>query len=397
VKVLLVHNRYRSAQPSGENAVVEDEAQLLAECGCEVARLELESDAIASWPLYRKATLPGRVVWSQAGYRATRGAICRLKPDVVHFHNTFPLFSPSALWAARRSGIPVVQTLHNFRPLCPAGTFLRKGRICEACLGRAPLPAVRHGCYRGSRLATTPVALMDVLHGALETWRRCVDVFVCVSEFMRSKYVQAGWSADRLVVKYNTVPTPQVPPIAASGGFVCLSRLTAEKGVDVLLEAWGQAFASGQSQLLIAGSGADEAKLRQRAERLRGVTFGGFMPREVAMQALAGAQAAIVPSLCAETFSRVVAEAFSVGVPVIASRIGALPEIIDHGRTGLLVEPASPAALADALRLIADSDVFRRSLGSQARRAFHVRFSPDAGARKLIDLYAAAPARKVTC
>jgi glycosyltransferase involved in cell wall biosynthesis len=387
MRVLVVHNRYRSAQPSGENAVVDEETELLAEHGCDVARLELDSDAIADWSLLRRAALPGRVVWSLSGYRATAEAIRRTRPDVVHFHNTFPLFSPSALWAARRSGTPVVQTLHNFRALCPAATFMRDGRVCESCLGRLPLPAVRHGCYRGSRSATASVALLDGVHAALGTWRRCVDVFVAVSGFMRAKYVQAGWPAGRIVVKYNTVRAPGGEAPERDGRFVCISRLSAEKGVGVLLDAWQQAFPGGDVQLSIVGAGEQEAELRDQAASLPGVEVCGFLPRAATLRVLAGARAAVVPSLSYEGFPRVVAEAFSLGVPVVASRLGSLPEIVEHGRTGLLVEPASPAALAAPLRLLAASGTVRDALGSEARAAFAERFSPERTTRQLVDIY----------
>src|SRR5690348_4746198 len=148
MNVLLVHNRYRTEVPSGEDAVVDDEARLLVQSGCRVTRLEVSSDEIASWPLRKKSTLPVRVVWSREGQRLVRDAIRQTTPDVIHFHNTFPLLSPAVYWTARDSAAAVVQTLHNFRPLCAAATFFRDGAICEKCLGRAPLPGVRHGCYR---------------------------------------------------------------------------------------------------------------------------------------------------------------------------------------------------------------------------------------------------------
>ncbi|MGH3076057.1 MAG: glycosyltransferase, partial [Gaiellales bacterium] len=161
MRVLVVHNRYRSAQPSGENAVVEEETALLREAGAVVELLSVESDDIAGWPAAKRLTLPARVVWSRDGARAVRRAIAGFRPDVVHAHNTFPLLSPAALRAAHGTGVRVVQTLHNFRPLCPAATFLRDGRVCEDCLGRVPIPAVVHGCYRSSRAATLPIAVKD--------------------------------------------------------------------------------------------------------------------------------------------------------------------------------------------------------------------------------------------
>jgi glycosyltransferase involved in cell wall biosynthesis len=390
MRVLLVHNRYRSESPSGENAVVEDEARLLAGAGCLVERLEVSSDEIASWPARRRATLPLRVAWSRAGYSLTESAIRRFRPAVVHFHNTFPLLSPSALWAARRSGAAVVYTVHNFRPLCPAGTFLRDGRVCEECLGRFPFPSVVHGCYRDSRLATSPIAAMDALHRVLRTWQRCVDVFVFPSQFARAKYVEAGWPSAKLVVKYNTTLDDAAGRVDGHAGFACISRLTGEKGVDVLLDAWPRAFPEGSQSLRIVGSGDQEAALRTAACRAAGVDFSGRLGRAETLDVLARSLALVVPSRSYEVFPRVVVEAYALGVPVIGARLGALAEIVEDETTGLLFEPGSAEDLADALERLKASPGLAATLGRNARRAYETRFSPEQTTQRLLAIYDAA-------
>lgn len=389
MRVLLVHNRYRAAQPSGENVSVDTEARLLAENGCEVRRLESESDEIASWPLHKKVTLPIRVVWSREGSQQVHDAICRFRPDVVHLHNTFPLFSPAALWAARQSGVRVIQTLRNFRPLCASGDLLRKQRVCEECLGRNPVPAVIHGCYRDSRLASVPVAAMNALHHFIGTWLKCVDVLITPSEFARSKYVEAGWPPEKLVVKYNTVAGTPLPRHADPKGFVCVSRLSDEKGVDVLLEAWTRAFPDGGEGLQLVGSGDSEARLRIAAAGAPGVSFRGQLPQTDVRQLLARCRAAVVPSLCYETFSRVVGEAFSLGTPVIASRIGALAEIVNDGENGLLIKPGDPRDIARGLTQIATSDELTHTLGRCARGDFEKKFDPAVTTARLLSIYEA--------
>lgn len=386
-KVLVVHNRYRSAQPSGEDAVVQDEARLLAEHGCDVTRLEVESDDIAAWPPYRQAALPLRVVWSREGSNLVRAAIRRYEPEIVHFHNTFPLLSPAVLWAARACGVGVVQTLHNFRALCPAATFLRDGHVCEDCLGRLPWPGVVHGCYRGSRAATAPLALASAAHRLIDTWARCVDVFIAPSEFTRQKYVEAGWQPDKITVKYNTVPDESIERGSGGPDFVCLARLGSEKGIDVLLEAWGEAFPSGEQRLAVVGSGDEELALRHQARELCGVQFVGRVDRVAALRVLANARAAVIPSRCYEGFPRVLVEAYSLGVPVIASRLGALSELVAHLRTGLLFEAGSSSALADALRRFADSPALAARLSDGARRAYETTFGPAPTIEALIRIY----------
>jgi glycosyltransferase involved in cell wall biosynthesis len=388
MRVLIIHNRYRSAQPSGENAVVEEETALLRDAGAAVEVLSVESDDIAGWPLAKRLTLPGRVVWSRAGAGTVRRAIAGFGPDVVHFHNTFPLLSPAALRAAHGVGVRVVQTLHNFRPLCPAATFLRDGRVCEDCLGKVPVPAVVHACYRSSRAATLPIAVKDTLHSAIGTWTSSVDTYITPSEFARSRYVKAGWPPERIVVKYNTAPDPGPPAPTYDGGFLCLSRLYPEKGVDVLLEAWGRAFPEGGARLRIVGSGELDADLRRRAGSLNGVEFTGQLPREEGLRILAEARGLVVPSRWYEVFPRIVAEAYALGIPVVASRLGSLAEIVRDGETGILVDPGDPGDLARALHRLASRPEEARQLGEQARQEYDRNLTPRATVDRLLEIYA---------
>ena len=386
VRVLIVHNRYRSAQPSGENAVVEDEAQLLEEAGCTVRRVETHSDDIARFPLRKRALLPARVVWSRDGYRLTEDAIRDFQPDVVHFHNTFPLLSPAALWAAHRSGVGVVQTLHNFRPLCVSGSFFRDGQVCELCLGRAPLPALVHGCYRGSRAATIPLALKNTVHRSLGTWARCVDVFITPSDFARRKYVEAGWPESKIVVKPNTAPDVGSAKAQWHGSFTYVGRFGVEKGTDILLSAWAEAFPRGGPGLRMIGADADAAG--EGAAEVQGVEFVGQVDRARALALVAGSRALVVPSRLYEVFPRVIVEAYALGVPVIAARIGPLPEIVEHGRTGLVFETGEAIELAQALATLARSDEAAQELGRGARLAYEHKYSPTRTTRELIGIYA---------
>jgi glycosyltransferase involved in cell wall biosynthesis len=394
MRVLVVHNRYRSAQPSGENAVVEEESALLRDAGVTVELVTAESDDIAGWPAAKRLTLPGRVVWSRDGARTVRRAIRGFRPEVVHFHNTFPLLSPAALRAAHGEGVRVVQTLHNFRPLCPAATFLRDGRVCEDCLGRIPVPAVVHGCYRSSRVATLPIAVKDAFHGAIGTWSKAVDTYITPSEFARSRYVKAGWPAERIAVKYNTAPDPGPPEPSYGGGFLCLSRLYPEKGVDVLLDAWEQAFPDGGERLRVVGSGELEAELRRRGERLPGVEFTGQLPREEGLHILREARALVVPSRWYEVFPRIVAEAYALGIPVVASRLGSLAEIVHDGRTGILFAPEDAGGLAEALRRLAGDPAEARRLGREARIEYERNLTPRATVERLLEIYAPARAAR---
>ena len=396
MKVLMVHNRYRSGQPSGENISVDVEARLLSQHGCRVQLLELASDDIARWSVARRLGLAARVVWSREGSRLTESAIQRFRPDVVHFQNTFPLFSPASFWAARRASVPVVHTLRNFRPLCPSGDLLRNHRICQKCVGRLPVPAVIHGCYRDSRLATIPLAAMDALHQSVGTWSRCIDIFITPSEFVRATYLNAGWPHEKFFVKYNTVAEPPRNFHKPRSGFLCVGRLSREKGIDVLLEAWARAFPDGGEGLQIVGSGDQEKQLRRLPRALPAFHFAVNLHAALVTELLGQCRAAIVPSLWHEPFGRAVVEAFSVRTPVIASRMGALPELIADGSNGLLTEAGSPQALASALEIIARSDSLVTRLGRHARASYEMTFNPEATTKRLIGLYTLAIDRSST-
>jgi glycosyltransferase involved in cell wall biosynthesis len=388
MRVLLVHNRYRSAQPSGENVVVDDEAALLADRGVDVVRLERNSDDIAAFRRGERLLLPARVVWSRSGAALVSRTIDGVRPDVVHFHNTFPLWSPAAVRAAKCAGVPVVVTVHNFRLMCAAATFLRDGRICEQCMHtRVPTAAVRYGCYRGSRAASIPVAATIALHRGLGTWKEAVDRLLFPSAFSRDKYLEAGWPPHKLTVKYNTArPSPALGS-RPGRGFVALSRLSVEKGLDVLIDAWRVAFPNGEETLSIIGSGEAENALRAQAGAVAGIRFLGKLPSREALEVLSRARALVVPSRWHEVFGRTVVEAYAAGVPVIASRVGALPEIVEDGRSGLLVDKESVSELASALRRMSEDRQLALTLGEGARDLFARRFAPDPTMRRLLAVY----------
>ena len=231
------------------------------------------------------------------------------------------------------------------------------------------------------------------MHSAIGTWSSAVDTYITPSEFARSRYVKAGWPAERIVVKFNTAPDPGDPRPTYDGGFLCLSRMAPEKGVDVLLDAWGQAFPNGDARLTIIGSGELDAALRARAATLNGVEFTGQLPRERGLEILAASRALVVPSRWYEVFPRIVAEAYALGVPVIASRLGSLAEIIADGETGLHSEPGDATDLARALRALHDDRDLAERLGVGARAEYVRNLSPGATTDRLLEIYSWATGR----
>lgn len=276
MRIVVAHSRYRSAAPSGENRVVDQETTALAALGHEVELFERRSDDIEGWPATRKATLPASVVWNGAARRDLRAELRSSRPDVVHIHNTFPLLSASVLYACRDAGVPVVMTVHNYKLACASGDFFRDGAVCHDCASGLPVGALRHGCYRDSRVATAPVALAAVAHR--RAWRTMVGAYACISAAQRDLLHGVGLPADRVFVRHNMIPARAVVATAKRPEVMYAGRLDAAKGVPVLMSGWDRYLAEagrpGMS-LVIAGSGPLENDVKAWAASRPSVRYVG--------------------------------------------------------------------------------------------------------------------------
>jgi glycosyltransferase involved in cell wall biosynthesis len=374
-RVLVVHNAYQQA--GGEDRVVADEVALLERKGHEVLEMRRDNHDIA---LTGRLQLAADTLWSRRTHREALELLRRGRPDVVHVHNTLPLVSPSLYWACAEAGVPVVQTLHNFRLACPQAMFLREDGVCERCLGQAPWPAVRHGCYRGSRAQTAVVAGMLALHRGLGTWRDKVARYIALNEFCRGKFVQAGLPAGRIVVKPNFADVEPAPAQAPRRDFLFVGRMSPEKGISTLARAWD---GCADLALRVAGTGPSAADIASRA----GVTMLGALAPAAVLGEMRGAQALVMPSIWYENFPRTLVEAFGAGLPVIASRLGAMAELVEHGITGLLFAPGDAADLAAQLRW-ADANPGRMAeMGDNARRRFEQSYTADINYARLVGIY----------
>ncbi|MDX3225339.1 glycosyltransferase [Streptomyces sp. ME19-01-6] len=389
--VLVVHNRYSSAQPSGENRVVDEEVGLLRAAGHRVDVFERRSDDIAARSLFGKAAVPLLVPWNPA-VRAELAARLRTeRPDVVHVHNVFPLLSPAVLAACADAGVPVVATLHNYTQVCPPGTLHRDGRPCTECVGSAAsLPAVRHGCYRNSRLATVPLAVS--LSVNRRRWWSGVERFFCISAAQRDILVRSGMPAERLAVKHNFVPDPGARRAGAGEHLLFLGRLAEAKGVPLLMAAWDEIAADGGVgvPLVIAGAGPLGPEVTAWAAGRDDVRYVGLYDPAQCRQAVARSVAVVAPSMSLETFGLVVAEAMAAGVPAVAAGHGAFAELVEEGVTGLLHRPGEAASLASCMRRITAEPDRNREMGQAARRRYEQGFSPAVGLERLVDEYRTA-------
>ena len=378
LRVLTLHSPYRSGFASGENRVVEEEAALLRMAGHEVTAWEGEATP-------RRSSVAAGVsaIWSVNAARQVEGLIDELQPHVVHVHNLYPLLSPAVIVAANRRAVPTVLTLHNYRLMCPSATLLRDGRTCEACVGRIPWRAVVHRCYRGSAGASAAIALSLAGHRRAGTFDR-VTRFVAVSAFVRRQHVRAGIDERRIIVKPNFA---WAAPVRKTDGeyFLYLGRLSPEKGVDWLPRVWREGALA--HPVLVVGDGPELSRLRRSAPSSF-VCVGNKAPEEVA-ELLTNARALLVPSLSYEGSPRTIVEAYAAGVPVLANRVGAIPEFVEHGVTGFLADVRHSASWLSGVQAMLDAETNRRC-GERAHARWAAEYSPAQNVRRLEDVYGCA-------
>lgn len=378
VKVLIAHNRYRSVNPSGENAVVDDDAETLRARGVDVEVHLEDSDSITgSVTSYAQAAVGP--VHGLNGLVRFKERLDRYQPDVVHLHNVFPLLSPAAVIEAKKRGVPVVMTMHNYRLGCVAGTHFREGRVCIDCLGsKLSLPAVRHGCYRGSRLQTVPMVVGQIVHRG--TWR-AVDKFLVLTDFMLNYLASLGIDRSKIVVRptSSSEPVSHLPP---GGDVFFAGRLDDSKGILLLIEAW-QKVSGSHRVLRIAGSGPLEAFVREAARRTSNISFLGSLSRPEVAQEIERCGVVCVPSLWFEGLPKIVVEAFAGGRPVIC---------FDHGSVGSAVNatngwsgPPRLDFLISVLQDLSSEEIAKR--GSGALRTFRLNYTSESSAYSLLRVY----------
>ena len=387
MRVLTVHNFYQ--QPGGEEQIFATESALLESHGHEVVRYTLSNDEIkgANPLLLAKNTL-----WNSEVYQAIRSLIRQEKLEIAHFHNTFPMISPAAYYAAKDEGIPVVQTLHNYRLLCPNALFFREGRVCEDCLGKPiPFPGVIHGCYRGSRLASAVVAATLSFHSLRGTWSQAVDVFIAYSRFAMDKFIQGGLPAEKFVFKTNFLHPAPSPGDGKGGYGLFVGRLSVEKGLGVMLDAWRQL--GGKVPLKILGDGPMAGLVKEAMQEMPEIEWLGRRPFEEVYDIVGNAAFLVFPSEWYETFGRVAIEAFAKGTPVVASKIGAITELIDHQRTGLHFRPSDPTDLATQITWLLEHPQELRQMRQTVRAEFEDKYTAEDNYTRLMEIYHQAGVR----
>ena len=392
MKILILHNRYKII--GGEEGVVKAEYTLLANYGHNVAVFEVSNDRIVG--IWGKLSTAINGIYSLPSKQQVSNAIAQMEPDLVHVHNFFPLLSPSVYDACLEADVPVVQTLHNYRLLCPKAMPFRNGQICEDCFDRViPWAGILHGCYRNSHIQSASVAAMLGLHHWQGTWHKRVDAYIALSDFQKQVFVRSGLPAERFFVKPNFVFGSECPPDSARGDFALfVGRLSEEKGVEVLLDAYLQHHLT--IPLKIIGDGPSRAALEQKAAGLSQVTFLGRQDATVVAQMMQRAQFLVFPSIWYEGFPLTIAEAYACKLPTIASNLGTMSEIVCDGITGIHFESGNAADLASKMQWAIAHPIALKTMGEAAYQIYQHRYTPEVNYRQLLEIYESAIARTKT-
>ena len=399
MKIFLVHNFYGSTAPSGENTAFVSEASLLRNRGHSIVEFTRNSDELLHQGLYGTVRGALGTVWNPLSLRKLKSALREIKPEIVHVHNTFPILSPSVLYATSDLDIPTVMTLHNYRIGCSAATALRKDEPCTLCLDKkSVLPALRYGCYRDSRIATLPVSLMIALHRAKNTWKKNIDAFITLTEFQREKMIQFGIPEASLFVKPQFLENPPepLPWQRRESKAVFIGRLYPAKGIHILIDSWKK-WGKSAAPLEIIGDGPMRNELMNAAgksEAASSISFLGNLSHAEAMRRLSSAKLLILPSLCFEGFPMVVQEAYAYGVPIAASNIGSLPYLIPENRSGTLFVPGNAESLLASVQPLLADDKQLRLLGAQAKQEFDSKYTAGKNYDILMSIYASAAAHR---
>ncbi|HXW57723.1 MAG TPA: glycosyltransferase family 4 protein [Candidatus Cybelea sp.] len=385
MKIMMVHNTYREA--GGEDVAFESEKRLLERAGHRVipyvrSNMELQSASLAD-----RLAIATQMIWSSKTRREFETILEAKQPDLVHVHNTFMVISPSIYSACSERSIPVVQTLHNFRLLCPAGNFFREGGICNECLDHSLLRSVRHACFRNSRAATAGVALMLTFHRALDTWRASVTRFIALTEFAKERFVTGGFPPEKLVVKPNFADPDPCERVGAGEYALYIGRLFENKGLRVLLNAWKKL--SAQYPLHIVGEGYAQPALEAQARELQlsGITFRGRLLRAAAIEAIKSARFIIVPSTLYEGLPMCILESFACGTPVLCSRLGGMPEVVEDRLTGLHFNPNDAEDLARTVEWAWNHPSTLARMGRAARRKYETDYTAEKNYSLLMGIY----------
>lgn len=385
MRILLAHNFYQL--PGGEDVVYRGERQILEQAGHDIFAYERNNDEISHYSLYKKIKLFKDTIWNSESKRDIEKIIQKRRPEIIHFTNTFPLISPAVYSACQKSGIPVVQTLQNYRLFCLNATFMRNGLVCEACNNKFfAWPGIMHACYRNSYAQSSVVASMQMTHRILGTWEKHVDIFIAATEFSKRKFVQGGIPKEKIAVKPNFI-YPDPGPKTNSGEYVLFAgRIAKEKGVRTLIHAWRN-LPSVPLKIVGDGELLDEIITMKQEFEMDQVELLGFKPRDTILKLLKDARFLVFPSEWFEGFPLIILEAFASGVPIITTELGGMVEIIEDTRTGMYFSAGDIKGLAEKAEWLWNHPEISKQMGKWARIEFEEKYTAEKNYQQLIAIY----------
>ncbi|MDW3094196.1 MAG: glycosyltransferase family 4 protein [Gammaproteobacteria bacterium] len=385
MRILLAHNFYRTTAPSGEDIAYSNEKEMLSNSGLNIATFEKFNDDLEGFSGLERLKLGLSNSWSSVSYRNIKSKIQSFKPDIVHFHNTFPQITPSGYAACKDMGIPVIQTLHNFRLLCANALLLREGKSCELCVSGSMFNALKYKCYRNSLSATASQVLCLKRNRYNGSYANNVDRYITLTKFAEKKFIEAGFSSEQFVTRPNFLPDPPKMREIKQNYAIFVGRVTEEKGVYTLLNAWKK---TNGIELRIVGDGELLAKCKKYVDENNiNVRFMGYLSRHEVIPAIQDASFMILPSNCYEGFPISLLEAFACGTPIIVSNIGGQSEIIKDGVTGLTFEVGNSGDLADVCSHLSGNAELLKSLRVNARKEFERMYTRESVFQQTLDIY----------
>ncbi len=385
MKVLQVHNFYQN--PGGEDQVYAAEYELLLSHGHQVIRYEAHNDDLAQMSGVRAALATH---WNGDTYRDMRRLLREQQPDIIHSHNTFPLMSPSLYYAAAAERIPVIQTLHNYRLICPGANLFRQGHVCEDCVGsRVPYGAVLHACYRNSRTASAVTASMLTTHRLAGTWKSKIHTYITLTNFARNKFIEGGLPREKLIVKPNFLCSDPGPGNGSGAFALFAARICEEKGVRTLLEAWREIGSRSHLKvdLKIAGDGPLQEWGRNFTAGMDGIEWLGRVGHDGMMDLTRRAQFLVCPSLYHEGGPLTIIEAFACGTPVFASDLASMNEFVAEGINGYRFRAGDAAHLAERVLWLLARPELMPGLRNAARSSYEQNYTAERNYSRLIQIY----------
>lgn len=385
MRILQVHNYYK--QPGGEDVVLKNEFDLLISHGHEVIQFTKSNKEMNDYSFSERAKLFFNTAYSKKTYREIYELVKKSKPNICHVHNTMPLISPSVYYACSEYNIPVIQTLHNYRLLCSNAYLFREGKVCEECIGKSLYNSVKYGCYRDSKIQTFSLARVIEKNKKWGTWNKGVNLYIALTEFAQRKFIEGGLPAEKIVVKPNFIVDPlngQEIPNNSREGALFVGRLSEEKGMRALLKAFRELP---EVRLTIVGDGPLKELVVQDVRKYDNINYAGRLSKAIVFKHMLEASFLIFPSQWYEGFPMTIVEAFACGLPVIASRLGAMEEIIEDGKTGLLFTPGNVNELKDKIRWANEHPEEITQMGRNARKEYLQKFTPEQNYHMLMDIY----------